>query len=230
VDGFVTAFGPAPNKDFGWGKLNLGDMTDPVCAVTSPNGGESLAIGTGASLAWNASDPYLGVTAVDVELSRNNGGSWTTLATGIANSGSFAWTVSGPATTQARLRVTARDAAGNAGSDVSDAVWTITDPLVGVNDPPPAIRDFDLRLTSPNPGSGPASIEYAVPRVSDVRVSVYDLQGREVAVLARGARTPGLYHASWNGEAEEGPAGAGVYFVRLIAPGAARSCRIVLAH
>jgi subtilisin family serine protease len=87
VDAFVTAFGPVPNKDFGWGKLNLGDMTDPACAVTSPNGGESLTIGAGTSLTWNASDPYLGVTGVDVELSRDNGGSWSTLATGIANSG-----------------------------------------------------------------------------------------------------------------------------------------------
>jgi subtilisin family serine protease len=230
VDGFVTAFGPVPNKDFGWGKLNLGDMTDPVCAVTSPNGGESLNIGADANLAWNASDPYLGVTAVDVELSRDNGGSWSTLASGIANSGSLAWTVTGPATTGARLRVTARDAAGNAGSDLSDAVWTIVDPLVGVGDPPIAIRDFDLTLTSPNPTSGPATIEYAVPRSCDVRVSVYDLQGREVSVLARGARTPGLYRASWNGEVEGGPAHAGVYFVRLNAPAVVRSCRIVLAH
>jgi hypothetical protein len=167
---------------------------------------------------------------VDVELSRDNGGSWSTLASGIANSGSLAWTVTGPATTGARLRVTARDAAGNAGSDLSDAVWTIVDPLVGVGDPPIAIRDFDLTLTSPNPTSGPATIEYAVPRSCDVRVSVYDLQGREVSVLARGARTPGLYRASWNGEVEGGPAHAGVYFVRLNAPAVVRSCRIVLAH
>jgi subtilisin family serine protease len=230
VDGFVTAFGAVPNKDFGWGKLNLGDMTDPVCAVTSPNGGESLTIGAGTSLTWNASDPYLGVTGVDVELSRDNGGSWSTLATGIANSGTLAWTVTGPATPQARLRVTARDAAGNAGSDLSDAVWTIVDPLVGVGEQAPAIRDFGLTLTSSNPTSGLATLEYAVPWASEVRVSVYDLQGRELAVLANGARTPGLYQAIWNGEGERGPAHAGVYFVRLNAPGVVRSCRIVLAH
>jgi hypothetical protein len=138
--------------------------------------------------------------------------------------------VTGPATPQARLRVTARDAAGNAGSDLSDAVWTIVDPLVGVTEPPPAIRDFGLTLISPNPTSGLATVEYAVARASEVRVSVYDLQGRELAVLARGARTPGLYQASWNGEGEKGPAHAGVYFVRLNAPGVVRSCRIVLAH
>ncbi len=127
VDGFVTALGPVPNKDFGWGKLNLGDMTDPLCAVISPNGGEVVVIGASTNLTWSASDAIGGVTGVDLEISRNNGGSWTTIATGIANTGSFPWTVTGPTTNNALLRVTAKDAANNAGTDVSNLVWAIVD-------------------------------------------------------------------------------------------------------
>jgi subtilisin family serine protease len=132
VDGFVTAFGAAPNKDFGWGKLNLGDMTDPFCTVAAPNGGEMLVVGDGTNLTWSASDPFIGVTGVDVELSRNNGGTWETIALGVANTGSLPWTVTGPTTNTALLRVTARDAAGNRGVDASDAVWAIDPPPVAV--------------------------------------------------------------------------------------------------
>jgi subtilisin family serine protease len=127
VDGFVTALGAVPNPSFGYGKLFLGDMTDPTCAVTSPNGGEVLIIGTGVNLTWNAADPYLGVTGVDLEISRDNGANWSTVATGIANTGSFPWTVTGPTSNTALLRVTAKDAAGNQGVDLSDAVWAIAD-------------------------------------------------------------------------------------------------------
>ena len=130
VDGFVTALGGPWNKDFGWGKLNIGDMTDPTCAVTAPNGGEVVVVGTGVNLTWNASDPYLGVTGVDLAVSRDGGLIWSTIASGVANTGSFPWTVTGPTTNTALLRVTASDAAGNQGVDQSDAAWAIVDPPV----------------------------------------------------------------------------------------------------
>src|SRR5205807_1989041 len=47
------------------------------------------------------------------------------IATGIANSGSYSWTVPNAPTTSARVRVTAHDAAGHAGADASDASFTI---------------------------------------------------------------------------------------------------------
>jgi subtilisin family serine protease len=132
VDAFVTSLGAVPNPSYGYGKFNLGDMSDPLCTVTSPNGGEVEVIGSPINLTWTASDAYLGVTGVDLELSRDNGGTWSTIATGVANSGSFPWTVTGPTTNNALLRVTARDAANNAGVDVSNSVWAIVDSPVAV--------------------------------------------------------------------------------------------------
>lgn len=130
VDAFVTALGAPWNKDFGYGKLNLGDMSDPTCAVTYPNGGEVLVVGANENLTWNASDPYLGVTGVDIEISRDNGTNWSPIATGVANTGTLAWVVTGPTTNTALLRVTAKDAAANQGVDVSNLVWAIIDPPV----------------------------------------------------------------------------------------------------
>ncbi|HKQ57658.1 MAG TPA: S8 family serine peptidase [Candidatus Eisenbacteria bacterium] len=229
VDGFVTGFGAAPNKDFGWGKLNLGDMSDPLCAVTAPNGGEVLVAGANTNLTWNASDAIGGVTGVDLEISRNNGGSWTTIATGVPNTGTFAWTVTGPATIQALLRVTAKDAASNAGVDVSNAVWTINDPVAVDPDDRP-IAALDLEGVSPNPVRDEAVIDYAVPTHSDVSLTIYDLQGRAVAVLARGPHAPGRYHARWDVTAAARAPRAGVYFAHLEGAGVSTSRRLVVAH
>jgi hypothetical protein len=45
------------------------------------------------------------------------------------------------------------------------------------------------------------------------------VQGREVAVLARGTQPSGWSWADWNGRTANGPAPAGVYFIRLEAAG-----------
>ena len=91
-----------------------------------------------------------------------------------------------------------------------------------------AVKDFDLLAVSPNPGDGRVSIEYAVPREADVRVSVVDLQGRTVANLVNGIARPGIHVARWNGILEGGePAPAGVYFIHFRSPAKAITRRVV---
>ena len=64
-----------------------------------------------------------------------------------------------------------------------------------------------------------------------VRVALFDLQGREVAVLANGPQTVGHHRVAWNGEVDHAVAPAGVYFVRLTSPGGiVASNRFVVAH
>src|SRR4029077_20830732 len=75
----------------------------------------------------------IGVTTVDLLLSRTGvGGPYSAIATGIGNTGSYSWVVTGPATDHAILKVVAHDSEANAGSDVSDAEWQIFDPVTSV--------------------------------------------------------------------------------------------------
>jgi hypothetical protein len=94
-------------------------------------------------------------------------------------------------------------------------------PFVGVPDPtPPRLPAVvELSPASPNPASATSRIWYAVPadRAGALfELALYDLSGREVQVLERGAARPGRYSAEWNLRDRSGQrAGAGVYFVRL---------------
>jgi hypothetical protein len=131
--------GSVPNATWGAGKLHLqaADTQAPTATVASPNGGETWAAGSLHNVTWSASD-NVGVTSVALAYSLDNGGAWTSIASGIANSGSYGWTLPQAVSTQARVRVTARDAANNSGADMSDSPFTLADqtaPTVTVTAP-----------------------------------------------------------------------------------------------
>ncbi len=106
------------------------DTQAPVVTVTSPNGGESWLVGSLHNITWTATD-NVAVANVDLAYSTDGGATYpNAIATGIANSGSFAWTVPNTPTVQARVRVTAHDTGCATGSDDSNANFTIRDPII----------------------------------------------------------------------------------------------------
>ncbi len=90
------------------------------------------------------------------------------------------------------------------------------------------ILDFSLSKIAPNPTSGMARIEYAVPRSTNVKVAVLDVQGREVAMLRNGVHPAGRYQTVWTGEISGHRALAGVYFIRLQSTGHELTRRVVV--
>jgi hypothetical protein len=101
--------------------------------VTAPDGGETWPIGSGQTIQWTSS----GLTGhVKIEVSRDGGGSWETVRADEPNDGTYKWTVKGPATTRARIRIT-----------------SLTDPIVaGMSDGDFTIGGGSLTVVSPNGG------------------------------------------------------------------------------
>ena len=109
----------------------------PTAYVRNTLDGTTVNAGQQVEITWISDDdaPVAaagGVSGVDVLLSTDGGATFpTTIATNRPALGSFLWTVpSGINTSQARVRVVARDGVGNTGFDVTDANFTITDPAV----------------------------------------------------------------------------------------------------
>jgi hypothetical protein len=200
----------------------------PVAHMVGPNGGETLVVGQVDTLRWSASGAA-GVASVDLSLSRSgSAGPYEPLATGLANTGAYEWSVSGPPSTNAFLQVVAHDSVGNAAADTSDAAFVIESLPVGVGDAP--ISDFDLEPARPNPMTGVGHFSFTVPRRAWIRLSVLDVQGRVMAVLVDGEREAGRHGVEWDGRTDRGRARAGLYFVRLQTPTRNFVRRIVLAR
>lgn len=117
-------------------------------------------------------------------------------------------------------------------TDVEPADSTDVEPMVvtGIDDGADVpITGFSLAPVWPNPSHGVATIGWTVPRASDVRLTVLDVQGRQAETLANGNYPAGRYRVRWNARAGGGAA-SGVYFIRLETPDGLYTRRVAIVR
>ncbi len=97
---------------------------------------------------------------------------------------------------------------------------------------PPASLTVKLVLNppTPNPFARATRITYSLPAPSQVNLAIYNLQGRRVATLVDQTQGDGDYTVGWTGEGDQGPAPAGVYFVRLNVDGTTRTRKLMFVR
>jgi len=101
--------------------------------------------------------------------------------------------------------------------DLCDAAWNMSGPGGNTgNGKPPQL----LFSASPNPTRAGTEIAFEVPASGGhVRLQIFDVAGRRVAVLVDGDLTGGRHAARWDGRDGTGARAAiGLYFYRLEAP------------
>jgi hypothetical protein len=101
--------------------------------------------------------------------------------------------------------------------------------LVDVAPVTASVRGLSLRL-GPNPSHGRVRIEYALPEAAHVRIAIYDVAGRRVAMVTDEAQTAGEHEVAW--ESARGGQGVapGLYFVRVEAGGRRETRRLVIVR
>jgi subtilisin family serine protease len=125
------------------------DAASPSVTVTVPNGGEDWTINSTQTITWNASDDCQ-IWGTEIRLDRGNDGTYEEGIVFLSgNPGSYDWTVTGPATTLAKIQVTVTDGDTNSTSDASDGTFTIIDP-----GPSTEMFVFDIQVTKENLGRG----------------------------------------------------------------------------
>jgi hypothetical protein len=73
-----------------------------------------------------------------------------------------------------------------------------------------------LNQNYPNPFNAGTTIEYVIPRRSDVRLAIYNLLGQEVNAWPVESQAAGEHRVQWNGRSKDGnELATGIYFFRL---------------
>jgi hypothetical protein len=85
---------------------------------------------------------------------------------------------------------------------------------------------FALMPFAPNPTRGSGMASYLVPSATAIRLSVCDVQGREVSLLDEGERAAGLHLVPLDATRLR----PGLYFMRLTGAGVDLQQRVVVAR
>ena len=70
---------------------------------------------------------------------------------------------------------------------------------------------YQLYAAYPNPFNAVTTIGYQLPEISQVVLTIYDIQGREVITLVKGKKPAGRYTVRWNADKFS----SGIYFYKL---------------
>jgi hypothetical protein len=72
-------------------------------------------------------------------------------------------------------------------------------------------KDYKLLQNYPNPFNPSTTINFQIPILSHITLSVYDILGREIAVILNENKNAGFYKIKWDGTKYP----TGIYFYRL---------------
>jgi hypothetical protein len=108
--------------------------------------------------------------------------------------------------------------------------FEVKDPAVGVDDVVGSLpREFSVSQNYPNPFNPTTTIDYSVPRKSQVNLAVYNVLGQKVATLVDQEMAAGKYRAVWDGKAESGnPLSSGIYFYKFEADNFVKTNKMVM--
>ncbi|MDZ7363850.1 MAG: T9SS type A sorting domain-containing protein [candidate division KSB1 bacterium] len=100
-----------------------------------------------------------------------------------------------------------------------------------VTSPAMTVTDFHLEQNFPNPFNPETAIKYELPKPAEVKLDIYDLQGRQVRTLVNQRQPAGRYTITWNGRNEQGEAlASGVYLYQLRAGNFVQTRRMALVR
>ena len=182
----------------------------PMISRTTDGGlsWSSVDIGSGVTgtcyLVWVPATPVVYILGENggIKRSTDNGTTWVTTPTpGVTNLTHFDFMQSG--------MIVYGYAVSSNGN-----VIKLTDTLnilTGINSNNNVPVSFSLEQNYPNPFNPSTLIKYSLSENTSVRLSVYDVLGREVAVLVNEFKTSGSYEVSFSGD----DLSTGVYYYRL---------------
>jgi hypothetical protein len=172
---------------------------------------------------WHKYTTEAGYDFCYVEVSSNNGTTWQNVAT--YNGTLSTWTqVSLDITSQAaatanlrfRFRLTSDGSLQYDGWYVDDIKLTTYATITGVENNNTGIPNkYALNQNYPNPFNPVTLISYSIPKQSFVKITVYDLLGREIQKLVNEVKIAGTYNVAFDGE----NLSTGVYYYKLESDG-----------
>ena len=197
-------------------------------AVSAPMAGSHVTAGSVTQVRWETPSDIT-IESVALLHSLDGGMSWSLIARGQPNTGSYDWTVPNVRADEAKVAVVLAEASDETG-DIVDGVLGVSGPFsidaaAGVGELGPA--RLELRGASPNPVLEELRVRFSLADDSPATVALFDVSGRQLAARRADGMRPG-----WHTVALGGPSRlpAGLYVIRLTQEGRSLTARAIVVR
>ena len=118
---------------------------------------------------------------------------------------------------------------------VNDVAGSMADPFIWdarylmIGDPGYIPDVFSLSQNYPNPFNPVTRIGYGIPEKCDVKITVYNILGEQVATIVDGSKDPGYYFTAWDSRNDMGSVvSSGIYLYQIQAKGFVQTRKLLL--
>jgi hypothetical protein len=196
--------------------------------VSAPVAGTHLTAGSVTQVRWQMPSD-LTVESVALLQSLDGGRSWSQIARGQPNTGSYNWSVPNVSTDQAKVAIVLVESADETGTlvdgvlGVSETFWI--DALVGVGDGGPV--QFALRGITPNPAQHELRVSFSLRDSKPATLTLFDVSGRQLVTRRVDEMGPGWHTVALGGRSNFP---AGLYVIRLTQDGRSLTTRAAVVR
>jgi hypothetical protein len=195
--------------------------------VSAPVGGAHLTAGSVTQVRWQTPNG-IGAESAAMLQSFDGGSTWSLIARGQPNTGSYGWTVPNIQTAQAKVAVVLAESADLSGNLV-DGVLGVSGPfsidgLVGVADGPAQLA---LRGVTPNPAQHELRVNFGLHNSQPATLALFDVGGRQLESRRVEGMGPGWHTVTLG---ERGHLSAGLYLIRLTQEGRSLTTRAAVVR
>lgn len=192
-----------------------GPLGSETATPNAPSGLTATPVGNNINLTWvdNSSNE----DKFQIQRSSDNGTTWNPRDSVNANVITYSDPI--PGNGSWCYRVAAQNCMGRSAYTTQQCV-TIT----GISQNNELPKVFKLYQNYPNPFNPTTNIKFDIPKSSLVKLTIYDITGRVVELLADRVMNAGSYSINWNGSNYS----SGVYFYRLDAGTYVKEMKMIL--
>jgi len=91
------------------------------------------------------------------------------------------------------------------------------------------LSSFTLYQNYPNPFNPSTTIQYNVPKVGDVEINIYDVQGRLIRSMGKSIQQAGTHSLVWDSRSNSGgTVASGTYFCQVLYNGSSLVKKLLL--
>jgi len=180
-----------------------------------PKGSENLKNNQVRYIEWSSTAPASPQSLVRLELStQGSSGPWILIEDSVKNNGRYQWTVpSAVSSANCYIKYTIYNSGGT--YSVVNSNPFMIGILLGITSHGEIPSSYALHQNYPNPFNPVTNIKFDIPENSFVTLKVFNISGREVAVILSEKLNAGTYETSFDASSIT----SGIYFYRLSAEG-----------